>query len=160
VRKIVLLAAFSLFATACGIESPEAGDVRKPQPAQAKQALKCSLDGSDSSFICRPDAPPSFADCAGDTNAYDGEFVIFTGTNYTGYCFWTHPAGTLSLPNLADMDLNNPSFHIRSYKSRTHQSGNLHDGNNYSGVFWHTLPGSDSVPNFTSFQPSSLSIGN
>lgn len=123
-----------------------------------KSALTCAAwNPNTTPWTCTdwdPNAVANFSSCGGDTNVYDGELVVFTGTNYTGHCYYTHPAASSCLQwnSWTDFEV----APIRSYKSRLYQNGVFYDQQNVSGTPSRVATFGEMTPTFPAWTPSSL----
>lgn len=98
-KKIVLVT----FLTIVGCGDPEpAADI-----AEVKQAV--AVDCAN--------PLPGWADCGGDTQVYDGEFLMFSQINFGGCCHWTHPN-----PTQTNASLQTWIGNIFSWKSNLHKT--------------------------------------
>jgi hypothetical protein len=133
----------------------------------AKTALWCDILWPNGSCAHWAPSPPwgadayagsyPWIDCGGDTNAYNGETVIFSDINFNGYCFYRQnpSAGTTLWSDvLGDMDRTNPTYHIRSMKVRINQVI-LFDYINRTGPI-RTAYGDADVYDLSSFNASSM----
>lgn len=100
--------------------------------------------------------PAGFVACGSDTNAYSGQILIFTQTNYAGICYRkTVGAGQNSVNNtLGDYD--SGIFQIRSIKSNLSRGATVYDGANLSGTPFLLNSYGHNVSNFSAFNASSL----
>jgi hypothetical protein len=134
----------ALLLGACDMNAPEAERPNRSGETQTiSQALHCIQWDSKGCLRYAPDAPPGFFDCAGDTNAYPGEIVIFDRDRYQGYCFYhgVTPGTSFGAPYLNDMDHPYPDEHyVRSYKTNMTRWGAIYDGSSYNGVWYSTAP--------------------
>lgn len=139
---------------------PSSEPVVKDGVQEIRASLTCYGMSPNFPFLCDnwgPTAPAGFSWTHGDNNCYAGEIVICDHTNRTGWCFYGHPGPTITDNVFGDMDTT--SNNIKSYCSRTTNGGGLYNGANlstpYAPDFWAIFAGTDSVNNFTNFQPSS-----
>ena len=151
---------------ACGLPESDDGSFQTGEITAVQQGLTCDQWSTQIPGYClhyAPDPPPGFFSCGGDTNAYPGEFLIFSEWNFGGYCFYAPvPAGgSFAAPYLNDMDRPGPNdaYRVKSYKSNLSRYGALYDGSSYNGAWYTTYP-VENKPYFNVFDPSSIIVSN
>lgn len=86
--------------------------------------------------VWAPDPPPGMFDCTSDPTVYAGEFLMFTGTNFTGTCVGFN--SSLNWASLADFnDL------AKSAKNRRGHTVTLYQHNNHGGLSKAVVDGAD-----------------
>jgi hypothetical protein len=123
---------FVAVAILLGACSGPAVDEQRPIPT-AEQIQQAVVVHCDQEIL------PGFNSCAGDLNVYNGELVLFSYTQFTGCCMYTHPpAGTPWIP-AGGLGTWLGTNGIRSWKSALAGSSQLCDGS------WNCSPAGHSV---------------
>ncbi len=135
----------------------ESATAVRPQVELVQQAMTCVQWVGVFCIMYAPDAPTGFQDCGGDTNVYAGEIVIFTQTNYGGYCFWARPAPARLNSSMGDLA---SPWTVKSIKSRLTNGGTLYNTVNFGGSFYILFGGSHDVADMGSFVTKSLQAYN
>lgn len=129
----VLSAAF--FGTACDVpDSEQTGPSDTVQTIQ--NSLTCTVWTPWAGCIQYAPEPPAggrYCDSRGNTTINAGEFAMYTGTNFTGWCV-TFPVG--DRPNLASYYMDNWVLSIRNYRSGwpVPPISIIYDGTNYTAT--------------------------